>query len=259
MKLRNKLLFGVGAVTAVAAVAATVLGKDKNGLPENFTLTAHTGCEGTKDNSLAAITVGYVSGADVIEFDLNFNKDGVAVLSHNEPTGDEVTLDEAFAHLEQFPTLKINVDVKNTLDLKQVVECAEKHNLLDRMFYTGIREEDVEAVINSTPDVMYYLNVDVDLLRSRSTEYINELVEKVREAGAVGINMRFTGASPEFVNIFHENGLQVSLWTVNNRFDMKKVLSYGADNITTRKPSVYKDIIREVTGEASPKDEAEYF
>ena len=127
------------------------------------------------------------------------------------------------------------------------------------MFYTGIREQDVEAVINSTPDVMYYLNVDVDVLRSRSTEYINELVETVREAGAVGINMRFTGASPELVNIFHENGLQVSLWTVNNRFDMKKVLSYGADNITTRKPSVYKDIIREVTGEASPKDETEYF
>lgn len=259
MKLRNKVLLGIGAVTAVTAVAATMAGGKKNAVPEGFTLTAHTGCEGTKANSLDAITVGFVSGADIVEFDLNFNAEGVAVLSHDEPKGGEVTLDEAFAHLEKFPSLKVNVDVKTTLDLKQVVECAEKHNLLDRIFYTGITEEFVEAVKNSTPDVMYYLNYGVDVLKAKNPEYLSELVEKVKSTGAVGINMNYRGCTPELVKTFHENNLLVSVWTVSNRFDMRRIYGYGADNITTRKPALYKEIVSGITGEDDIKSEAEYF
>ena len=29
------------------------------------------------------------SAADIVEIDLNFNKEGIAVLSHNEPKGDD--------------------------------------------------------------------------------------------------------------------------------------------------------------------------
>ena len=248
MKLKNKMLLTMGSVGAVAAVtAAASLGmKVFSGdavLPAGFTLTAHTGCDGTADNSLDSITVGYVSGADAVEFDLSFNNDGVAVLSHDEPVGGEVTLDEAFSHLKQFKNLLINVDVKRTDDLKQVAECAKKHGVFDRMFYTGITCEDVEAVISNTPDVPYYLNVSVPAGKGNDTQYISELIEEVKTLGAIGLNFRYTSCSKKLVDMFHEQGLLVSIWTVNNRFDMKKALSYGADNVTTKKPSVYSQIL----------------
>ena len=51
------------------------------------------------------------------------------------------------------------------------------------------------------------------------------------------------------VNMLHDNNLLISVWTVNNRFDMKKVLKLGVDNITTRKPTEYKKLIDSVKGE----------
>ena len=53
-------------------------------LPENFTVTAHTGCEDTADNSLEAISAGIAAGADIVEFDLRFDSEGKGILSHDE-------------------------------------------------------------------------------------------------------------------------------------------------------------------------------
>lgn len=81
-------------------------------LPENFTYTAHTGCCGTADNSLEAIKVGIENDADIVEFDLFFNNENVAVLSHDKPKGNEVTLDEAFKLINTYENVQVNVDVK---------------------------------------------------------------------------------------------------------------------------------------------------
>ena len=44
-------------------------------------------------------------------------------------------------------------------------------------------------------------------------------------------------ASKKMVEIFHKEGLMVSVWTVNKEKDMHKVLPLGCDNITTRQPT----------------------
>ena len=48
-------------------------------LPHGFTITAHTGCEGTPDNSLDSIRAGVAAGADIVEIDLHFLPDGTPV------------------------------------------------------------------------------------------------------------------------------------------------------------------------------------
>lgn len=257
MKFRNKI-FALSAATAAAALIKETA-QNSIQLPEGFTLTAHTGCEGTKDNSLDAITVGYVSGADIVEFDLFFDVNNNAVLSHDMPMGKAVTLDEAFCHIKKFPGLKVNVDVKVTNDLLQVKECAEKYGILDRIFYTGITPEYADAVQKSTPEIPYYLNISVDKNKNNDGEYISSLIEEVKKAGAIGINMHFRGCSKLLVEKFREAGLLVSLWTVNNRFDMKKVLFMEPDNITTRKPAAYYGIICDITGREPQDRTPEYF
>lgn len=249
MKLKNKILF----TGAIAGGTALLIGNylfEKNlrnaVIPEGFTLTAHTGCEGTKDNSLDAITLGFGCGADIVEIDLNFNKDGVAVLSHNEPKGNEPTLDEAFALVSGYNGLRVNVDVKNTLDLKQAVSLAEKHGILDRIFFTGVTEEFVDAVKEQTPDVLYYYNKGIDKAKNNDTAYIGSLIEEVKNAGAAGLNIHHKSCTKLMVEEFHKAGLQMSVWTVNKKPDMARILKMGCDNITTRKPSELKALIERI-------------
>ena len=215
-------------------------------LPDGFTITAHTGCMDTEENTLESIKIGAENGASIVEFDLYFTKDDEPVLAHDEPVGGEITLDEAFEYISKNPNIKVNVDVKTCDALGKVYPLAVKYGIEDRIFYTGINEEDVETVKKDSPQVKYYLNVDVKASKADDEEYIMSLVEKVKNAGAVGINFNYKTATKELVDIFHENGLLVSIWTVNDEYNMYKILSFSPDNITTRNPDELSRIVNEI-------------
>ena len=217
--------------------------KNDINVSKDFTITAHTGCMKTEENSLESIKAGVENGAKIVEFDLYFNDKGEPVLAHDEPVGGEVTLDEAFAYISEFEGIKVNVDIKTVDALEKVYPSAKANNMEDRIFYTGVKDEFVDAVKKDSPQVKYYLNVDVDKSKNTDKEYLLSLVEKVKNAGAIGINFNYKSASKELVEIFHENGLLVSIWTVNNEYNMYKILSFGPDNITTRNPDELSKII----------------
>lgn len=212
-------------------------------LPKDFTITAHTGCMKTEENSLESFKAGIENGANIVEFDLYFTKNGEPVLSHNEPVGGEVSLDEAFEYLSEFKNIGINVDVKTCDALGKVYPTAQKYGVEDRIFYTGVKDEFVEPVRQNSPEVKYFLNMSVK--KSKDKEYLMSLVEKVKNAGAIGINFKYTGATKELVKVFHENGLLVSIWTVNSKWRMKKILSFAPDNITTRHPDKLSGIVKD--------------
>ena len=219
--------------------------KNNINLPENFTITAHTGCMNTEENSLDSIKAGVENGANIVEFDLYFNDKGEPVLAHDKPAGGEVTLDEAFAYLYQFEGIRANVDIKTVDALEKVYPLANQNSVDHIIFYTGVKDEFVDAVKSSSPEIEYYLNIDVDKSKNTNQEYLLSLVEKVKKAGAIGINFNYKSASEELVEIFHENGLLVSIWTVNDEYNMYKILSFGPDNITTRHPDKLSKIIGE--------------
>lgn len=246
MKLKSKVFFSVGVIGSAVAVCLSLLDEialAKIEIAKGFTVTAHTGCEGTKDNSIDAITVGFGYGADIVEFDLLFDKNGKAVMSHNEPTGDVNSVDDAFKLISGYKGLRVNVDVKRPDDLKQVVELAEKYGIKDRIFYTGITSDFVDAVKNSTPEITYYLNRDIDAAKINNDEYIAQLIKEVKSLGACGLNIHHKGCSEKLVEAFHKEGLLVSVWTANKKNDMIKALSMQCDNITTRKPAELKKLV----------------
>ena len=239
------LIIAVVAAVIFFGVRAVKMNEYKSNIniPENFTITAHTGCMKTEENSLESIKAGVENGAKIVEFDLYFNDKGEPVLAHDEPVGGEVTLNEAFAYISEFEGVKVNVDIKTVDALEKVYPSAKANNMEDRIFYTGVKDEFVDAVKKDSPQVKYYLNVDVDKSKNTDKEYLLSLVEKVKNAGAIGINFNYKSASKELVEVFHENGLLVSIWTVNNEYNMYKILSFGPDNITTRNPDELSKII----------------
>lgn len=238
------LTIGVGGVIFMKNKKETEFYKSQPiNLPTDFTYTAHTGCCGTDDNSLEAIKVGIEHGAQIVEFDLYFNTENVAVLSHDKPKGNEVTLDEAFKLISTYENVQVNVDVKLCNNLHIVYDLAEKYNITDRIFFTGINIEDVETVKKECPTVSYYLNYEVKKENKQTPEYLNDLVKIVKDSGAVGINFNKDSATKELVDTFHENDLLVSIWTVNEEKDMYKILYFAPDNITTRNPDVLKKLL----------------
>ncbi len=232
------ILFGVNQVSL-----AQYRKKGVN-ISRTFTITAHTGCMGTEDNTTESIEKGVDNGADIVEFDLYCNKDGILVLAHDEPVGNEITLDEAFRYISTFSDVAVNVDIKTAKNLEQVYETARKYKLENRIFYTGVKDEFVEPVREQSPNVPYYLNVDVDKKMATDKEYLLSLVKKVKDAGAVGINFNYKNATKELVDVFRENDLLVSVWTVDKELDMYKILEMSPDNITTRNPDKLYEIVK---------------
>ncbi len=249
---KSIIITAVGAATLAITLCTVTLIKHNNlkntqyTLPKSFTVTAHTGCEGTDDNSLESIRAGAAAGADIVEIDLHFLPDGTPVLKHDEPKASEAeslpTLESAFELLSTLD-VKMNVDVKSIANIPAVADLAKKYGVTDKIFFTGVEEKDVSAIKSGAPDIPYYLNVSVDKKKNTDPVYLDSLVNKVKSCGAIGINMNFKGCSKELIESFRTEGLPVSLWTAKTEAQMYRCLALEPDNITTRKPSVLCGII----------------
>ena len=210
-----------------------------------ISVTAHTGCEDTPMNSIESIAKAYESGADIVEFDISFNQNNIPVLSHDKPKGEEITAEEAFIVLGEYKELKVNLDIKGTENLAQVQKLAKKYNMLGRVFYTGVSEAFVEAVRKDSPEIMYYLNLWDILPQEKQTEaYLLSLVEKIKGYGAIGLNFPYENASAKLIEMLHKHNLLASLWTINTKEDFYRILDMSPDNITTKKPTLAKSIIK---------------
>ncbi len=212
-------------------------------LPDNFTITAHTGCEGTKGNSVESVVKSYECGADVFEVDVRFDSNGVPVLSHDEPAGGEMTLEDAFEMLAEYKNMRCNIDIKSTDNMKAIPELAKKYGVLDRIFYTGINADFVEAA-KSTPEIPYYLNATVAVKFMQTSRYLDLLVEKIKNSGAVGLNCNYKNVTKKLVNKLHKNGILVSVWTCDSKRKIIKMLKVSPDNITSRNPTLVKRILQ---------------
>ncbi|MBQ7117421.1 MAG: glycerophosphodiester phosphodiesterase [Clostridia bacterium] len=243
-----KIIIGASAVALAGlalAAGGLYLSADRSvtDLPSGFTVTAHTGCEGTEDNSLEAIHKGAEAGADTVEFDLRFDMSGMGILAHDEYEENPVSLSEALKAVSQYDTITVNVDCKTTDNLTEVYRLGEEYGITDRLFYTGIEEKGVEAARTQTPEIPYFLNYSADKSKKNDEEYISSLISLVKEKGAVGINLKYSRCSKTMVRMFREQGLLVSVWTANDIFTMLKCISFAPDNITTRHPSALIKLI----------------
>ncbi len=208
------------------------------GLPEDFTVTAHSGCGGSAPDSIESMRVGYESGAEIVEIDLNFNERGECVLSHDEPKEREyyVTLDEALSFLAS-TDLRANLDLKSTKNLPIVYETIEKYSLKDRVFFTGAAEDRIEEIKRDCPGVGYYLNAGG---KFNTEEAVSGVVMRAQACGALGVNLHYSDLTRRLVEVCHKNGLSVSVYTVDKPHIISHVLLYRPDNVTTRRPAEVK-------------------
>lgn len=213
-------------------------------LPDGFTVTYHAGAMHTRPNTVRSVQAALDANAQIVEFDVSFRPDGTPVIIHNsEPNNSQgVFLENALETVAAHPSCKINLDIKSTENLGAVDELVKLYGLWDRVFYTGVFEDWVETV-KSNSEIPYYLNHKITSEEASDAVLAQSASELAKQLGAIGINSHFEHASRLFAETAHQNGLLVSLWTVNNPKDMPEVISCCPDNITTKRPQLLKCIV----------------
>lgn len=214
-------------------------------LPGDFTVTYHAGAMHTKPNTLQSIICALDHGAKTVEFDVSFRPDGTPVIIHNSsPEANQgVLLSDALDIVAANKSCKINLDLKSTANLAEVDKLVKEKGLFERVFYTGVFEDWVEKVKKDSV-IPYYLNHSISKEEAASAKKIQALADKAKALGAMGINSKFTNANKMFIDITRENGLLISLWTVNKASDILRVIDLAPDNITTKKPHIIELLIK---------------
>lgn len=204
--------------------------------PKKYTVTAHTGCMNTPENSIESIIAGISAGADIVEADIRFDKDGIPVLSHDsvKKNGTYATLSEAFDVLVKHPDIKMNLDLKETTNLPEIQRLAKEKGVLPQLFFTGVADDFVNPVRTECPEIPYYLNFGRKTNMAKFESYIKFLIDKTKDFGAIGINLTKDNCNPKLVERFRKEGLAVSVWTIENIDKDKVFLDMDVDNITCR-------------------------
>lgn len=202
------------------------------------TITWHAGAMDTMPNTIESIELAIKNDAQIIEIDVTFRPDGTPVIIHADaPAQNEGILFEDAINVLSKCSCMVNLDIKSTANLSAVDEIISKYSMMSRVFYTGVFEDWVERVRNNSA-IPFYLNYPVS-----ESECAQSVADKAKKLGVIGINANFNGVTQNFVDIIHQNGLEVSLWTANTEEEMKKVASLNPDNITTKRPDLLKKIL----------------
>lgn len=203
---------------------------------QGFTVTAHTGAFDTPENSMESVQAAIENNVQIIEIDIRQRPDKTLVISHDivVMNNEGTPLADVFALLQQDDCL-INLDIKETRTLDPLHDMLVEYNLLSRAFLTGIDQMNVNAVKESScADMDYYLNCQPSRIKIFTDDYKVKIIDLLKETGAVGINCNYKYACTTLSNLLHENGYKLSVWTVNTKFEMKRMLVTQPDNITTK-------------------------
>ena len=115
-------------------------------------ITAHSGADGTKENSLEFVKYAMQTGADALEVDVRMGENGILILSHDKTDEDAARLADVFRMMRERPQMRINCDLKEYGLEMAVRQLALISGLkIDQILYSG----SVRPVPNSARGEMW--------------------------------------------------------------------------------------------------------
>ncbi len=237
--------------------------------PETFLnnpVIAHRGAwktEGLPQNSIASLQRAIDIGCAGSEFDVWMTADGVLVLNHDADYEGLVIESATFEEVsqlrlsngERLPTAEEYLRKGMTQNrTKLIFEVKPSKVSTDR----GIELADkcVELVKSLGAEKWVdYITFDhdiglqiIELDPDANVAYLNgdKSPQELKEAGYFGLdyNIRVMKENPNWFEEARELGLNINVWTVNNREDMEWLLEQGVDYITTDEPEMLLELIQ---------------
>ena len=201
-------------------------------------ITAHSGCEGTPDNSREHVLAAIDSGAEMLEVDVRCDQNGLLYLYHDLPddVGKCLTLRELFELIEPEKNMAVNLDVKTEGLIEQIMALASEFDLADRIIFSGECRNDRKRANGLGAEVW------------RNAWNIPEGIAANRADGCPILNVHFTNVTEEYEKELRSFGASFSAWTVNDEENLRFLLKMGVANITTRKPLLALRLRKEIQG-----------
>ena len=229
---------------------------------------AHRGFSGrAPENTLVAIRRAIETGADMVEIDVTMTADGHVILLHDEtldrttdglgvPT--EMTLDEIqrldagswfspeFAG-ERIPTLTkalemvkdrilINVEIKSEAVVHgvvpQVAALINEHGMIDQVVVSSFSPEALRLMKVTDPAVVTASLFNKELHAGRDP------LEILQEVGARGYNISAKRVTEAVIERCHRHDIPVSVYTVNEPEEMRRLMEMGVDAVFTDSPDL---------------------
>lgn len=239
---------------------------------------AHRGASGDyPENTLLAFNKALAIGVDGIELDVHKSKDGHLVVIHDEDVqrtfkGKGLVKDYTLAQLQEFkcrkfefianddckvPTLRdvfeliknedvtLNIEAKTDqihYDLEQdVVDLINEYNIKNKILISSFNHKCID-IFQSTDESIRY-----GALYEYEADYSSEanVVEHAKKLNVYSINISRDLVTKEMVELAHENGLKVYVYTVNAPNVMRKMIECKVDGVFSDYPDLMKEIIRE--------------
>ena len=235
---------------------------------------AHRGLpNGASENTLGAFRKALAAGATYLELDVHGSRDGVAVVSHDPDlsrvaglgsTVSSLTMDElraidlghgeGFVSLEEvlttFPNARFNIDIKSADAVTPAAYAILLAGASDRVLIASFNERRRAAVARRLPGVATSASsprVAVAILAAKVG--IPALVAAaLRGMHAVQIPVRVRAmaiATPRVIAAMHRAGVEVHIWTINDRTEMERLLELGVDGLVTDRADIAVEVVAE--------------
>lgn len=202
-------------------------------------ITAHSGCDGTPDNSLEFLSHALQCGADALEVDVRAAPDGTLYLSHDQTDSACPLLTQAFQMLRSSP-MQINCDLKQPGLEEAVLALARKWNVAGQLLFSGSVSTE-QMMQNAEVRSRTLLNVRPIFPAegaASAERQLEELVRTCRACGASVINVSYEMCTDPVLKRLREEQIGVSAWTVNDEAAARRLLNQGIYNITSRRPGM---------------------
>ena len=217
-------------------------------------ITAHSGCDGTPDNSMEFVRYVLGSEGDCLEVDIRKNQNEELILSHDETVEGAVKLSQVFELLKEKPEKKINCDLKTPGLEVSVYQLAKEYGVERQLIYSGaVGISFMETRLKKYPEVQVYWNIEnlileTDLGRNISMKQIEQAFHTAVNYSAQCINMEYHMFTDKIIELLKSIGLGSSAWTVNEPDGIRKLMKKGITNITTRSLKTALAIRKEMEG-----------
>ena len=217
-------------------------------------ITAHSGCEGTPDNSMASIEKGIDLGADCVEIDIRMDAQGRLWLTHDLPAFyDGLTpLSDAFTLIAK-SGVAVNCDLKEYGALLPVLALADEFGIgPERLIFSGSVDT---ALLEKAPDIArrarIFLNSEElvrDLMKTGLPDRIGQTAfmlahvktvsDRLHILRAEALNAPYKHMPDELIVQLRARNVALSLWTLNHEAALREFMEKDLLNITTRSVSL---------------------
>ncbi len=217
------------------------------------------------ENTIIAFDRGLAAGADGLELDVHLSRDGVAVIHHDRlldrttrvtgPIGartaaelaevDVPTLREVLA---RYPATRIIIELKESGRrlATSVVNEVRRAGAIDRICLGSSSVTALRCARRAAPDIATSaarFEVRLALYRSWLRLSPGRVAYQAFQVPETSGPTRVV--SPRFVQLAHEAGLLVQVWTGDDPDDIRRLLDWGVDGIISDRPDVAADVVRE--------------